>query len=284
MDRILPETDGDDRPVVTLKPPSGWGLPDFKELWAYRELLFFLILRDIKVRYRQTILGGLWAVIQPLSMVAAFWFVFAEIAGMSSEGVPYPLFAYTALVPWTLFSQSISGASGSLVGGGGLISKVYFPRIVVPLASAGSFLLDFAIGLVLLVGMMVYYGVTPTLSILFLPVFSAMAFLCSFAVGLWLSALNVKYRDIRYAVPFLLQLLLFASPLGYSAKEIHGVARVAFALNPVTGIAEGFRWAVLGLPQPPLVFLLVPTLGTAALLITGLLYFRNTERTFADIV
>ena len=284
MERDLLETGGHDRPVITIKPASGWGFPDFKELWAYRELLFFLMLRDIKVRYRQTILGGLWAVIQPLSMAAAFWFVFDEIAGVSSEGVPYPLFAFTALVPWTLFSQSLSGASGSLVGGGGLISKVYFPRIVVPLASAGSFLLDFAIGLILLAGMMVYFGVTPTLSILLLPVFSAMAFVCSFAVGLWLSALNVKYRDIRYAVPFLLQVLVFASPLGYSAKEIHGLARLAFALNPVTGIAEGFRWALLGVPQPPLVYLLVPTLGTAALLITGLLYFRKTERTFADIV
>ena len=222
--------------------------------------------------------------IQPLAMVAAFWLVFDQIAGVSTDGVPYPLFSYTALVPWTLFSQSLSGASTSVVGGSSLISKVYFPRIIVPLASATSFLLDFAIGMALLAVMMMYYAVTPPPTILLLPVFSAMAFLCPFAIALWLSALNVKYRDIRYVVPFLLQLLLFASPLGYSVADVHGWAKVAFAINPVTGIAEGFRWVVLGLPQPPLVFLISPTLGTAALLVTGLLYFRQSERKFADIV
>jgi lipopolysaccharide transport system permease protein len=271
-------------PVVTLQAASGWGFPDFKEIWAYRELLYFLVLRDIKLRYRQTVFGGLWALIQPLAMVAAFWLVFDQIAGVSTGGVPYPLFSYTALVPWTLFSQSLSGSSTSVVGGSSLISKVYFPRIVVPLSSAASFLLDFAIGMALLAVMMMYYAVTPSPTILLLPIFSAMAFLCPFAIGLWLSAVNVKYRDVRYVVPFLLQLLLFASPLGYSVADVHGWAKVAFAINPVTGIAEGFRWIVLGLPQPPLVFLISPTLGTAALLVTGLLYFRQSERKFADIV
>lgn len=284
MDRTRPESEAEHIPVVTLQAASGWSFPDFKEIWAYRELLYFLVLRDLKLRYRQTIFGGLWALIQPLAMVAAFWLVFAQIAGVSSGGVPYPLFAYTALVPWTLFSQSLGGASGSVVGGSSLISKVYFPRIIVPLASAASFLLDFAIGMALLAVMMMYYAVTPPPTILLLPIFSAMAFLCPFAIGLWLSALNVKYRDVRYVVPFLLQLLLFASPLGYSVAEVHGWAKVAFAINPVTGIAEGFRWVVLGLPRPPLVFLISPTLGTAALLVTGLLYFGQSEHNFADIV
>jgi lipopolysaccharide transport system permease protein len=274
---------GSDTPVITLRPALGWGFPDFRELWAYRELLYFLVLRDIKVRYRQTILGAIWAVIQPLALAAAFWLVFAKIAGVDT-GVPYPVFAYAALVPWTLFSQSLIHGSVSLVGGASLISKVYFPRIIVPLASAASFLLDFLIGLAILGVAMAVYAVVPGWSIVLLPIFSVMAFVCGFAIVVWLSALNVRYRDIRYAVPFLLQLLLFASPLGYSAEKVTGLARWAFALNPVTGIAEGFRWAVLGLPRPPLLYLVVPTLLTMILLVTGLAYFGRTERTFADIV
>jgi lipopolysaccharide transport system permease protein len=270
--------------VITLKRASGWGLPDFKEIWAYRELLYFLVLRDIKVRYRQTLLGALWAVIQPLSLAAAFSVVFGRLADVSSQGVPYPLFAYTALVPWTLFSQSLNAASGSLVSGANLVSKVYFPRIIVPLASAASFLVDFAIGMIILIVMMIYFGVTPPSSVVYLPLLTMMAFLSSFAVGVWLSALNVRYRDVRYAVPFLLQLLVFASPLGYSATDIQGWARLAFALNPVTGIAEGFRWSLLGTPRPPTLFLVVPTVGAAVFLITSLFYFRQTERTFADLI
>jgi lipopolysaccharide transport system permease protein len=284
MGRTQAESETAHIPIVTIRPASRWGFPDFKEIWAYRELLYFLVLRDIKVRYRQTILGALWAVIQPIAMTAAFFLAFHQMAGVSSGDVPYQLFAYTALVPWTLFSQALNAASASVVGGSSVISKVYFPRIIVPLASAASFLLDFAIGMVILAVLMIYYGVTPSPAILLLPVISVIAFLCSFAVGLWLSALNVKYRDVRYAVPFLLQVLLFASPLGYSATGFHGWARIACAVNPVTGIAEGFRWVVLGLPQPPAIFLIVPTLGAATLLVTGLLYFRNTERTFADLV
>lgn len=284
MDRGRPQSEAGQIPVVTLKAASGWGFPDFWEIWTYRELLYFLVLRDIKVRYRQTIFGGLWAVVQPLALAATFTLVFGQVAGVSSQGVPYPLFAYTALVPWTLFSSSVGTASGSLAGGASLISKVYFPRLIVPLASAGSFLLDFAIGLALLAVMLVYYAVTPSIAILFLPFFSAMSFVSAFAVGMWLSALNVRYRDVRYVVPFLLQVLLFASPLGYPVTDIHGFVRILYALNPVTGFAEGFRWSVLGLPQPPLMFLIVPTLVAFFLLLTGLVYFRKTERSFADVV
>jgi len=284
MDGTQPESEEKQLPILTLQAASGWGFPDFREIWRYRELLYFLVLRDIKVRYRQTIFGGLWAVIQPLALAGVFTLIFGEVAGVSSQGVPYPLFAYTALVPWTLFSSVLSTASGSVVGGASLISKVYFPRIIVPLASAASFLLDFAIGLALLAVMLVYYAVTPSIAILLLPFFSAMAFLCAFAIGVWLSALNVRYRDVRYVVPFLLQILLFLSPLGYPVTEIHGFARILYAINPVTGIAEGFRWVVLDLPPPPWVYLIVPTLGTFVLLVTGALYFRKSERSFADLI
>jgi lipopolysaccharide transport system permease protein len=273
-----------DKPIITLQAASGWAFPDFRELWTYRELLYFFVLRDIKVRYRQTILGALWAIIQPLALAVAFWLVFKKIAGVDTGGVPYPLFAYTALVPWTLFSQSLTHGSISLVGGAAMISKVYFPRMIVPLAAAASFLLDFVIGLAILAIAIVYYGRTPSAAIVLLPLFALMAFLCAFSIVLWLSALNVRYRDIRYAVPFLLQLLLFASPLGYSTRNVEGIGKWAFALNPVTGIAEGFRWAALGVPRPSLIYLIVPTVGTAVLLVSGLLYFRKTERTFADIV
>lgn len=278
------EAEDRSKPTITLQASSGWSFPDFRELWTYRELLYFFVLRDIKVRYRQTILGSLWAVIQPFALAAAFWLVFKKIAGVDTQGVPYTLFAYTALVPWTLFSQSLTYGSISLVGGAAVISKVYFPRLIVPLAAAASFLLDFLIGLAILAIAIAYYGVTPSAAIVLLPFFSLMAFLCGFSIVLWLSSLNVKYRDIRYAVPFLLQLLLFASPLGYSARNVEGAGKWAFALNPVTGIAEGFRWAALGVPPPPLIYLVVPTVGTAVLFVTGLLYFRKTERTFADIV
>jgi homopolymeric O-antigen transport system permease protein len=285
MNVTQPGSESEQANITTIKPASGWGFPDFRELWAFRELIYFLVLRDIKVRYRQTILGGLWAVIQPLAMSGVFTIVFGKVAGVPTEGVPYPLFAYTALVPWTLFSSVLSSSSGSLVGGANLISKVYFPRIIVPFASAVSFLSDFAIGLALLVIFLVFYGVVPpTPEILLLPFFSLMALLSAFAMGIWLSALNVKYRDIRYAVPFLLQLLVFASPLGYPVTEIQGPARIFYAINPVTGIAEGFRWVVLGLDPPPLVFLIVPTIGTFVLLITGVLYFRRSERIFADLI
>jgi lipopolysaccharide transport system permease protein len=285
MNVTLPGSESDQPPVTTIRPASGWGFPDPREFWSYRELVYFLVLRDIKVRYRQTILGGLWAVIQPLAMAGVFTLVFGKVAGVPTEGIPYPLFAYTALVPWTLFSSVLSSSSGSLVGGANLISKVYFPRIIVPFASAASFLLDFAIGLVLLAIFLVVYGIAPpTPEILLLPFFTAMAFISAFAMGVWLSALNVKYRDIRYAVPFLLQLLVFASPLGYPVTEIQGFARILYAINPVTGIAEGFRWVVLGLDPPPLVFLIVPTIGAFVLLITGVLYFRRSERTFADLI
>lgn len=271
-------------PVLTLKPTSGWAFPDFGEIWSYRELLYFLVLRDIRVRYRQTFLGFVWAVIQPLSLAAAFTLVFGKIAGVSSHGIPYPLFAYCALVPWTLFSQALSGASGSLVGGASIISKVYFPRVVVPLASATSFLLDFIIAMAILAVMMAYYGVLPSTNIIFLPLLTAMSFLSAFAVGVWLSALNVRYRDVRYAVPFILQLLLFASPLGYSVAEVEGWAKFFLALNPVTGIAEGFRWSLLGTPPPAALYFVVPLLGTCVVLVGGLLYFHRTERTFADLI
>jgi lipopolysaccharide transport system permease protein len=257
---------------------------DLRDLWAYRELLFFLTWRDVKVRYRQTALGAVWALLQPFTLMIVFTIFLSRLAHVPSNGLPYPIFTYAALVPWTLFSSSLGSVSDSLVANSNLISKVYFPRLVIPLAVTGSFIFDFLIALGLLVVMMVYYGVYPGVAILALPLLVALTLATALSVGIWLTALNVRYRDIKYTVPFLIQIWLFASPIAYATSLVPSRWRLVYSLNPMTSVIDGFRWAMLGQAWAPDRYLGVSLAMVALLLVSGLFYFRRMERTFADIV
>ena len=272
------------RPVVVIRPSKRFAAFSFRDLWEYRELLFFLVWRDIKVRYKQTALGAGWAVIQPFMMMVVFSIFLGHLAKVPSDGVPYPLFAFAGLVPWTFFSQALGGTAGSLVGNANLIGKVYFPRIIMPVAVAVSFLVDFVIALALLGGIMAWYGVAPNWHVVLLPLLAALALLTSLAVGIWLAALNVKYRDVRYALPFLVQLWLFATPVAYATSLVPERWRWVYALNPMAGVVEGFRWAIVDTDTAPGITLAVSTVATLAILVTGLAYFRKVERTFADVI
>lgn len=255
-----------------------------RELWPYRELLFFLTWRDVKVRYRQTVVGAVWAVIQPFMLMIVFTVVFHRLAHVPSDGLPYPIFSFTGLIPWTLFSASLGGISGSLVSSSNLLTKVYFPRLVIPLAVTGSYLFDFGIALALLGGMMGYYGVHPGFAIIALPVLTLLVLLTALSVGIWLTALNVRYRDIQYTVPFVLQLWLFASPIAYATTLVPHRWRLVYSLNPMTTVIDGFRWSLVGIPWSPGWAALVSFASVLVLLVTGLLYFRRMERTFADVI
>ncbi len=273
-----------DRYLLTVIEPShGWVALKLRELWEYRELLYFLIWRDIKVRYKQTALGAAWAIIQPLFTMVVFSIFFGSLAKVPSDGIPYPLFSYAALLPWTFFASGMSQSSNSLVGSAHLITKVYFPRLVVPLATVVSGVLDFAIAFVVLLGMIFYYGIQPTSAVAWLPLFLLLALVTALGVGLWLSALNVQYRDIRYAVPFLTQFWLFATPVAYPSSLLSEPWRTLYGLNPMVGVVEGFRWALLG-SRPPGPMLGVSALAALVLLVGGLYYFRHMEKTFADVV
>jgi lipopolysaccharide transport system permease protein len=270
--------------VVHIRPASGWPSLRLGEIWKYRELLYFLIWRDVKVRYKQTALGAAWAVIQPFFTMVVFSVFFGRLAGIPSEGVPYPLFAYCALVPWAYFASALTLGSNSLVDHGRLISKVYFPRVLVPAASVIAGLLDLAISFTVLLGMLAFYGITPGPTAFTLPLFALLAALTAFAVSLWLSALNVQYRDIRYTLPFLVQFWLFATPVAYPSTLVDERWRALYGLNPMAGVVEGFRWALLGRPAAPGPIILVSTATVLAVLVGGLYYFRRMERTFADVV
>jgi lipopolysaccharide transport system permease protein len=268
-----------------LEPGGGLrsSLP-LRELWTYRELLGFLTWRDVKVRYRQTVVGVLWAVLQPFLLMVVFTIFLNKLASVPSDGLPYPIFAYAGLVPWTLFSSSLTGVSNSIVSNAGLISKIYFPRLVIPIAVIGSFVFDFVIALGLLVAMMVYYDAYPDWAVLALPAFVVLALVTALSVGIWLTALNVRYRDIKYTVPFLLQLWLFASPITYAASLVPSRWHLAYSLNPMSTVVDGFRWSLLGVPWSPGASTVVSLAVVLALLGSGLVYFRRTEATFADIV
>ncbi len=272
------------RPIITVRPSHGWVAVRPRELWDYRDLFYFLTWRDIKVRYKQTALGAAWAVLQPFLTMVAFSLFFGSLAGISSGGVPYPVFAFAALVPWTFFATAVALASNSLVEQEGIIAKVYFPRLIVPAAAVLACLVDFAIAFVVLIGMMLVYGIVPSLAVLTLPFFVALAAITALAVGLWLSALNVVYRDVRYVIPFLVQLWLFVSPVAYPSSLVPEPWDAIYGLNPMAGVIEGFRWALLGGSEPPGMMLVVSVLVVAALLVGGLLYFRRMERSFADVV
>lgn len=272
-----------EQPLIVIEPTRGWRSLQLSELWAYRELLYFLIWRDVKVRYKQTQLGIAWALIPPFVTMLVFSLIFGNLAKIDSNGIPYPIFSFAGLLPWQLFSLALTNTSNSLVNNANLIRKVYFPRLAVPIANVLAGLVDFAIGFVLLIGMMLYYRIIPTAAILMLPVFILLTIVTVLGIGLWLAALNAKYRDIRYVVPFLTQIWLFATPVVYPSTLIDEPWRTIAGLNPMAGVVEGFRWALLG-TQPPTALLLISA-GVAVLtLVTGLFYFRRAERSFADVV
>lgn len=275
---------GDELPELLITPANRWIPLHLSELWEYRELLYFLVWRDIKVRYKQTALGAAWAVMQPLFMMLVFSLFFGRLAKVPSDGIPYPIFAFCALIPWQLFANALTESSNSLVGNQNLITKVYFPRLVIPIAAVLSGLVDFAIAFVILIGMMLYFGIVPGWSIVVLPGFILLAVLTALAVGLWLSALNVQYRDVRYTMSFLIQFWLFATPVAYPSSLIPENWRAFYGLNPMAGVVEGFRWALLGKTAPPGAMLWVSVIVVAILLIGGLYYFRRMEQQFADIV
>jgi homopolymeric O-antigen transport system permease protein len=269
--------------VTIIEPQRGWRLLDLKELWAYRELLYVLTMRDIKVRYKQTVLGFAWAVIQPVMMMVVFSIFFGGFAKMPSDGFPYPIFVYAALLPWTFFANAITNSANSLVGSANLVSKVYFPRLIIPLSSIGSGLVDFAIAAAVLLLLMVYYGVSWTLNLLMAPMLVAGAILTALGVGTCLAALNVAYRDFRYVVPFLVQFWMFATPVVYPASLVPAEWQWALYLNPMAGVIEGFRSAFLGRPFD--VFELLVSLSVAAIVFAaGTLYFGKVERRFADVI
>ena len=270
--------------ALTIEPTKGWAPLRLKALWRYRELLYFLTWRDIKVRYKQTALGASWAVIQPLLTMVIFTVVFGHFARVPSDGVPYPIFSYCALLPWTFFAYAMGQSANSLVGNANLISKVYFPRLVIPIAASLAGLVDFAIAFVVLLGMMVFYHVIPTVAVVTLPLFLLLALAAALAVGIWLSALNVQYRDVRYTVPFLTQVWLYATPIAYPAGIIRGKWHLIFALNPMTGVVEGFRWAILGKGGLDGTSVAISSAVTLVALISGLFYFRRMEQQFADVV
>ena len=271
-------------PVVMIQPPKGWNALELGEVWAYRELLYFLIWRDIKVRYKQTVLGAAWAIIMPFFAMVVFSLFFGRLAKMPSEGLPYPIFSYSALVPWMYFANALTQASNSLVSNETLITKVYFPRLIIPIAAVLSGMVDFAIAFVVLVGMMLFYGVTPTAAIWTLPFFVLMTAATALGVGLWLSSLYVQYRDVRYVMPFLIQFWLFATPIVYPSSLVPQQWRAFYGLNPMAGVVEGFRWALLGHGQAPGLLLVASVLTTAGFLASGLYYFRRMEDTFSDVV
>lgn len=270
--------------VTRIEPSKGWVRLGMPELWAYRELVFFLTWRDIKVRYKQTVLGAGWAIIQPFFGMVVFTIFFGQLAKMPSDGIPYPIFSFAALVPWTFFANGLSSASAVLVGGTNLVTKVYFPRLAMPIASVMSGLVDLAIALVVLLGLMLYYGITPTINVVWIPAFMLLAIATALGIGTWLAAMNVKFRDVRYVVPFMIQLWMFVTPVVYPSSLVEEPWRTVYGLNPMAGVIDGFRWALLGTPAPPAAMLAVSAVTATVLLVSGVYYFRRMESSFADLV
>jgi lipopolysaccharide transport system permease protein len=270
--------------IVRIEPSKGWVSLRLHELWEYRELLFFLIWRDIKVRYKQTVLGGAWAIIQPFFTMIVFSLFFGKLAKIPSDEIPYPIFSFAALVPWAFFANGLNQASNSLVGNSNLIKKVYFPRLSMPIASVLGGLIDFVLAFLMLIGMMFYYGMQPTANVVWLPFFVILAVITSLGASLWLSAMYVQFRDVRHIIPFLTQIWMFSTPIAYPSSLIEEPWRTIYGINPMVGVVEGFRWALLGTktaPESTIVFSIVVALG---LLLGGAFYFRRMEKTFADVV
>lgn len=271
-------------PTIIIEPSRGWVSLQLRALWEYRELLYFLIWRDLKIRYKQTLLGAAWAVIQPLATMLIFTFIFGRLAGIPSDGIPYPVFSYCALLPWNYFANALDRSSTSLVNNAQLLSKVYFPRLVIPLAGVAAGVVDFGIAFLVLIGLMLAYGIVPTVAALALPAFLLLAMATALGISLWLSALNVQYRDVRYVIPFLIQFWMYATPVVYPSSLIPERWRVLYGLNPMVGVVEGFRWALLGQGVPPGPMIAVSIAMVLLILVSGAFYFRHMERTFADVV
>lgn len=270
--------------TVTIEPLRGWVPLELRDLWQYRELLYFLTWRDVLVRYKQAVLGIAWAVIQPVVTMVILSAIFGQLAKLPSEGIPYPLFTYAALLPWLLFAGALQRAGVSLVANANVLTKVYFPRLLIPIAAIGAGLVDFGVSFLVFLGLMFYYGVMPTWTILWLLPLVLLALATALAVSLWLSALNVMYRDVQQMIPFLVQVWMYASPVAYSANLIPtGKWRILYGLNPMAGVIQGFRWALLG-GRPPDVLMLMSVVVVAVLLVGGLIYFKRTEDIFADVV
>ncbi|HRE48283.1 MAG TPA: ABC transporter permease [Aggregatilineales bacterium] len=312
MDSVTPREIDYTAPLLSpnasrLKPNKGWAALRLAELWQYRELLYFLVWRDVVVRYKQTLLGVTWAVIQPFMTMVVFSLFFGGLAGVPSDGIPYPIFSFAALVPWTFFANGLGQASNSLVGSANLIKKVYFPRLIIPISGVLGGLPDFLIAFVVLIGLMIFYGLFPALgALIWLPALLILALITALGVGLWLSALNVYYRDVRYIVPFIIQLWMFATPIAYSSSLLPQPWRTLYAINPMVGVIDGFRWALLSgergnplthiaegvgfqwqtmsMASPPMGMILVSTGVALVILLSGIAYFRRVERTFADVV
>lgn len=270
--------------VIRIEPSRGWVSLQLKELFRYQELFYFLIWRDIKVRYKQTVLGAAWAVIQPFFTMVVFSLFFGRLAKIPSDGIPYPIFSFAALVPWTFFANGLDHASNSLVNNANLIKKVYFPRLTIPLAAVLSGIVDFALAFIMLVGMILYFGIIPSINVFWLPLLLFLALITSFGVSLWLSALNVQFRDVRYIIPFLTQFWLFVTPIAYPSSLLPEPWKTIYGINPMVGVVEGFRWALLGANTAPGPILIVSSFAALSILISGAYYFRHMEKTFADVV
>jgi lipopolysaccharide transport system permease protein len=277
-------SDSKDALVIRIEPSKGWVSLKLKEVWDYRELLYFLIWRDIKVRYKQTVLGAAWAIIQPFFTMIVFSLFFGKLAKMPSDGIPYPIFSFAALVPWTFFANGLSKGSNSLVGSSNLIKKVYFPRLSIPIANTLSGIVDFVLAFGMLIGMMFYFGISPTINVLWLPFFLLLALITSLGVSLWLSAMNVQFRDVQHIVPFISQVWLYATPIVYPSSLLSEPWRTIYGINPMVGVVEGFRWALLGTQTAPGPIIIVSSVVATTLLISGAFYFRRLEKTFADVV
>jgi len=270
-------------PIIHIQPSKGWVSLKLRDLWEYRELLYFLVWRDVKVRYKQTVLGAAWAIIQPFFTMVVFSLFFGRLANVPSDGIPYPIFSYAALVPWTFFANGLNQATTGLVSHANLIKKVYFPRLSIPIARILAGLVDFVLAFMVLIVMMFFYGIAPTTNIIWLPFFLLLALVTSLGVGLWLSAMNVQFRDVGYTVPFITQIWMFATPIAYPSSLLPEPWRTLYGINPMAGVVEGFRWALLGTTAPgPII--IVSSFVALALLVSGTYYFRRMEKAFADVV
>jgi len=286
--RSIPPPSNDGEAVealpIVIRPSTGFLHLDLRAIWQYRELLYFLVWREVKVRYKQTVIGMAWAIFQPLMMMVIFTVIFGRFANIPSDGLPYPIFAYAAILPWNYFSEAVARSGRSLVTDANLLRKVYFPRLIIPMAAVLSPIVDFLFALVVLFGMMVWFGIAPTRGAAALPVFFFLAMCTALAVGLWLSALNVRYRDIGHVIPFVVQLWMYASPVAYPVSMVPENLRVIYGLNPIAGVVEGFRWGLLGKDNPDFQVIAVSAVIVMALLVSGLIFFKQMERTFADVV